>query len=418
MRLSYSVLGMAMAALACTPPTSSDKTGGGGDDGSNPVSGPTVWEAEGDPDTESVSGFADFTSEVLFNEDELPEFHLELSDDALRDLQRDPYEYTEATLVWQGRRYGPIGIRTKGENSWRPFSQKSSFKLDFNRYDGGPDRFGELKGITFNAMNEDYSMMHERVAYKVYRDAGVPGARAHHAIVYVNDELYGLFVMLDSIDDVFLARWFEDNSGSMWEQHDGDLTDAYVNNNTYFQHEEGEDDRSSLQGLADALEGSGQSAIDEAGQYLDWDAFHRYWAAGSVVMNFDAYPFRFAGDDCHLYFDPTSERLIYIPHGVDESFYYDDDFEGRANGHIAAKCREVESCRDAWANTVWDVLEMVEDDDIVAYAEMVRDQIEPWVREDPERNYPLDYVWYYQDDMISKLRNRRTSIEYWIGPRP
>jgi hypothetical protein len=427
MRVLTTLLVPLMCSFACTPPASSSSSSpsdstpdgpDGPDDTTPPIDGPTVWGAEADNSVDGVSGLPSFTSEVLFDEDQLPKFYLEISDDSLRSLANDPYEYTEATVTWEGRRFGPIGIRTKGENSWRPFRLKSSFKLDFNRYDNSPDRIGELKGLTFNAMNEDYSMMHERVAYKIYRDAGVPGARAHHALIYVNDEFYGLFIMIDSIDDIFLARWFEDSTGPMWEQHDGDLTNDYVQNNTYFQHESGEDDRTSLQGLADALEGSGPAALAEAGNYLSWDGFYRYWAASSVAMNFDAYPFRFAGDDCHLYFDPTSERLIYIPHGTDETFYSDDDFEGRANGHIAAKCREDPTCRDAWATVVWDTLEIAEDEDIVAYAEEVRDQIEPWVREDPERNYPLDYVWYYQDDMIEKLRNRRSSIEYWIGPRP
>ena len=416
-------LSLMLVALlgACTPSAGQlDKHTGTATspDRPDPTIGPTTWALEGDSDVEAVEGFAEVDSESLFDEDRLPEFYLELSDEALEDLRRSPYEYTQATLTYEGRRYGPIGIRTKGENSWRPFAQKSSVKLDFNRYDDSPGRFAGMKGLTFNAMNEDYSMMHERVAYKLYREAGVPAARAHHALLYVNDEFYGLFVMLDTVDDVFLARWFNDTTGSMFEQHDGDLTDDYVQNNTYFQLEEGEDDRTALQGVADALESSGPEALAAAGEYLDWDAFHRYWAAGSVVMNFDAYPFRFAGDDCHLYFDPERGKLVYIPHGVDESWYYDDDFEGRAAGHIAARCREVQDCRDDWANRVYDALEVLEDNDFEAYAEEVRDQIAPWVEADPERNYPMDYVRYYQQDMLQKIRNRRTSVEYWIGSRP
>jgi len=412
-----------VACFACTPP-GQDQSGLGQDgttgpgNSPDPVYGPTTWAVGADPDTENITGFSEIDSEELFNEDRIPEFYLELSDEALTDLRREPYEYTEAALIYEGRRYGPIAIRTKGENSWRPFSEKSSVKLDFNRYDDSPGRFAGMKGLTFNAMNEDYSMMHERVAYKLYRNSGVPAARSHHAVLYVNGELYGLFAMLDTVDDIFLERWFSDTSGSMFEQHDGDLTDDYVQNDIYFQLEEGEDDRTALQGLADALEGSGPEAIEAAGEFLDWDAFHRYWAAGSVVMNFDAYPFRFAGDDCHLYFDPERGGFVYIPHGVDESWYSDDNFEGRANGHIAAKCREVEACRDAWAVRVYDALEVLESEDFEGYAEEVRDQIEPWVEDDPERNYPMDYVRYYQQDMISKIRERRASIEYWIGPRP
>ena len=372
------------------------------------------------PDTgiDTVDGEGDPTSEELFDESRIPDIYLEVSRDGIAALADEPYEYVEATLIYEDRRYGPIALRTKGENSWRPFSEKSSLKLDFNRYDGGPSRIFGMKGLTLNAMNEDYSMMHERVAYRLYREAGVPAARAHHAQVYLNGDLYGLFVMLDTVDDVFLERWFEDASGSMFEQHDGDYTDAYVQNNLYFQLEEGEDDRTALQAVADALESSGPDAIAAAGEHLDWAAFHRYWAAGSVVMNFDAYPFRFAGDDCHVYFDPTSQKLVYIPHGVDESFYYNRDIEGTANGHLSARCREVDACRDDWARAVYDALDVADKIDLAGYAREVRDQIEQAVRDDPERNYSLEYVDYYQDDMISRIVSRRSDIQDHIGSRP
>ncbi|MFT4978915.1 MAG: spore coat protein CotH [Myxococcota bacterium] len=412
-----------LLALACIP-TTFDVPGSGKDtDPGDSVEDTTP--ATNDSGIESIVGDGtdtdtdtDLTSEDLFDESTIPKLYLEMSSDSIAALIDEPYEYVQATFSWRDVSYGPIGVRTKGENSWRPFDEKTSLKLDFNRYEGGPDRFLELKGLTLNAMNEDYSMMHERVGYHLYRAAGVPAARAHHAQVYLNGELYGLFVMLDTVDDVFLERWFDDATGSMFEQHDGDFTDAYVQDNTYFQLEEGKDDRTALQAVADALESSGPDAIAAAGEHLSWEAFHRYWAAGSVVMNFDAYPFRFAGDDCHVYFDPTSERLIYIPHGVDESFYYNNNFETAAAGHLAARCREVSSCRDDWARIVYDVLDVADKIDLHGYAEDVRDQIEQAVRDDPERNYSLDYVEYYQQDMINKILNRRTDVTNFIGARP
>lgn len=409
-----------LTALACSPVipdlaepgTAADDTAEPGGPG-NAGDGALVPDDE----IENLEGVAT-DSDILFQDDVIQEFYLEISDAGLSDLRSDPYEYTEATLVFQGVEYGPVGIRTKGENSWRPFREKSSFKLDFNRYEGGPDRFLGMKGLTFQGMNEDYTMMHERVAYRLYREAGVAAARANHAIVYVNDELYGLFTVIDTVDDVFLKRWYDDASGSMWEQHDGDLTDQYVQDNVYFQHEEGEDDRWPLQALADALENSGDEAYSAAGGILDWDQFHLYWAAGSVVMNFDAYPFRFAGDDCHVYYDVESERIHYFPHGVDETFYYDENFETRGNGHIAAKCRESQECRDAWANRVYDVLQISEDIDLAGYADYVRDQIEEHARDDPERNYSMNDVRQQQDRMLSRIENRRASVRGHIGERP
>ncbi len=357
-------------------------------------------------------------SDQLFDLDELLVFSLEIPADSYNALLSDPYEYVEATLTYDGVSYGPIGVRTKGENSWRPINEKSSLKLDFNRYEGGPERFYGLKGLTLNAMNEDYSMMHERVAYWLYRSAGVPAARAHHARVYLNGEYYGLFTAMDTVDDKFLERWFEDPTGSLFEQHDGDFTDDYVQNNDYFQLEEGDGDRSALQAVADALESTGPSAIEEAGEHLNWESFQRYWAVGSVVMNFDAYPFRFAGDDCHVYHDPITDQLHYIPHGVDETFYYNYNVEDQALGHLSDRCKDVAYCRDAWARIVYDVLDVVDEMEMVAYAEFVRDQIADAASEDENRNYSMSYVTYYQGTMIDSISSRRSEIASQIGPRP
>jgi spore coat protein CotH len=372
------------------------------------------------PDTgiESIPGsepLDDGNSDVLFTDDEIPIFEITVSQEGIDALLESPYEYVEASLTYNNVTYGPIALRTKGENSWRPFNQKSSLKLDFNRYEGGPDRFLGLKGLTFNAMNEDYSMMHERVAYRMYRAAGVAAVRANHAVIYVNGELYGLFTVMDTVDDLFLARWFEDTSGSLYEQHDGDYTDDYVQNNDYFQLEEGEGDRSALQAIADALEGSGAEAIEAAGEHLSWDSFHRYWAVGGVVQNFDAYPFRFAGDDCHVYHDPTTDRIHYIPHGADETFYYTYNIESSAAGHLSAKCLEVDSCRAAWVTHVEAALDVLEKEDLAGYADTVREQIAEWAAADPNRNYTMEYVDYYQQAMIDNINGRRDNISADLG---
>jgi len=398
-----------LLAMACTPGSVSFEAP---DDSKTPAA---PGELLSDDDVERLDGPSS-DSAVLFDQSQIPQIGLELSDSSWRSLINDPYEYVEGYFIYEGVRYGPIGVRTKGENSWRPINQKSSLKLDFNRYqdDGGPSRILGLKSLTLQAMNEDYSMMHERMAYWLYAEAGVPAVRANHAEVAINGDHYGLFTVIDTVDDLFLARWFDDNSGSMWEQHDGDYADQYVDDNRYFQHEEGEDDRSGLQWVTDALEEGGPDAVALAGERLDWEAFHRYSAVGSVVMNFDAYPMRYAGDDCHIYDDPTSGKLIYIPHGVDESFYYDEDFEERANGWLAYRCREVPACRDAWADTVYEVLEVAESLDWVGRAEEIAAQIEDAADDDPNRNYSMSNVRAYQGDMISKMRNRRDSIEYYL----
>lgn len=389
--------------------------GADGSDGGDGATAPS-------PDTgvDGVTGPPTDSAE-LFDEARIPEFYLTVSDAARTSLAREPYEYVEATLTFEGVSYGPIGLRTKGENSWRPFNEKSSLKLDFNRYDSGPDRFFDLKGLTFQAMNEDYSMMHERVAYRIYREIGVPAVRAHHAVIYVNDELYGLFTMVDSVDDEFLERNFVDPSGSMWEQHDGEFTDEYINLPTAgrpyegFFHEEGVDDRTKLQALADALEGADK--YNAASAHLDWGAFQRYWAGNALARQFDAYPGRFAGDDCHVYLDPTQDRFVYIPHGVDESFYYDTDFLN-LGGLLAVVCAADPVCRAEFTEVTYASLDLIEAADIAAWSREVQAQIQPWVEADPGRRYSVREVAAYQASMIDLIDNTRPYVASVLGPRP
>jgi hypothetical protein len=368
---------------------------------------------------ETFAGPGGGDQDSLFSEEDLPVFEIWIEDDAFADLLDEPYEYVRATLAYDNMTYENVAIRTKGENSWRAIDEKASLKLDLNHYDDGPGDVLGLKKITLNAMNEDYSMMHERLGYRMFREAGVPAARATHALVYLNDEYYGLFTHLESVDDTMIARWFEDDSGSLFEQHDADYYTAYVQDNTYFQLEEGEDNRDKLQALADVLEGSGSDVIEEAGEHINWDNFITYWAVGAVVMNFDTYPYH--SDDCHVYHDPTTDQLYYIPHGVDEAFYYANahyHMEDSAGGLLSYRCREVPSCRNKWAAKVYEMQELSESIDLAGYAEDVRDQIRVWAQADTNKNYGMAYVDYYQNEMITFIENRESVIQSQIGANP
>jgi spore coat protein CotH len=402
-----------LCTLACTGGTRASL---GDDDDTSPQSTDGLV---GDTGIETLTGPAEAARESLFSDDELPVFELTMTNQAISDLIDEPYEYVRGSLTYQGITYDNVAIRTKGENSWKPIDEKASLKIDLNHYDDGPGDILGLKKITLQAMNEDYSMMHERVGYRMFREAGVPAARATHALVYLNGDYYGLFTHLESVDDVMIGRWFEDDSGSLFEQHDADYYTDYVQNNIHFQLEEGEDNREALQALADDLQGSGAAAVEAAGEHINWDNFITYWAVGAVVMNFDTYPYH--SDDCHVYHDPTTDQLYYIPHGVDESFYYEDYYyhmEDSAGGLLAYRCREVSECRDQWAAKVYEVQALAEEIDLAGYARDVQEQIQDWAEADPNKNYTMAYVRYYQDEMIDFIENRPNMIQSRVGSNP
>ena len=413
--MRIAILGLLL--VACHPVSfdgsDTGAAGDGGDDGGDEGSGD---DGDGFDDLiEEVpggggdGGGGEGSQDDLFSDEVLPTFEIEMSDDAFESLEDDPYEWVEATLIYEGVRYEPVAVRTKGENSWQAITAKPSLKVKLDHYDDGPhDLFG-LEELTLQNMDNDYSMMHERVAYLMYRKAGLAASRATHAWVVLNGEDYGLYTHLETVDRDMIKGWYDNTDGPLFEQWDVDYYDEYVDD---FELEFGEDDRTAIQGVADAMEGGDPTSnIEAAEAYISYDSFLRYWAVGAVVGQFDAYPYSSPGDDCHVYYNGEAGQLEYIPHGADETFYYDThDVVSNAGGILAYTCRQSSACRARFKEHVEEVLDIADEIDLLGYHISVAEQIEPLVEDDRNKDYSNDYVWYYQADMEDFIDQRRSTL--------
>jgi spore coat protein CotH len=401
------VIGPFLLQLACTPGTVSTVA----------TVTDTATDSQGgvsDSGVEGVPG-VDEPEVVLFAEDEIPLFEIEVSRDNWEELKRQTMTdqwYVEADFVHDGQRWESIGIRTKGENSFRPIEDKASLKLKFDFIDSDQEFHG-LHEVTLQAMNEDYSMMHERVAYKLYREAGVPAARTQHAQVVINGESYGLYTNLETVDKRMMRQWFEDDDGPLFEVWDVDFYDAYI---PYFQLEYGNDDRTRLQATADAMELSPAAALEAVQASFDLDLFLRYWAVSAFVGQYDSYPYREPGDDCHVYDDPTSGQLKFIPHGTDETWYDQDKivYEG-IYGVMGEACLAVPACFDALEEHVFEILALAEQIDLLGYFDRVRDQISELAQADTHRHYDYESVQFYQAYMREMIEGRRDVLTLQFG---
>ncbi|HOK77190.1 MAG TPA: CotH kinase family protein, partial [Verrucomicrobiota bacterium] len=96
------------------------------------------------------------------------------------------FEYVHADLEFEGRLLCDVGVRYKGNGTFMESrnSLKRSLKVQLNKYVKGQS----LDGVTtLNLQNNvtDVSMMNEVLAYRLYRDAGVPAPRTAYARVFV-----------------------------------------------------------------------------------------------------------------------------------------------------------------------------------------------------------------------------------------
>ncbi|HXJ21072.1 MAG TPA: CotH kinase family protein [Polyangia bacterium] len=354
-------------------------------------------------------------SERILGYDVIPSFALTVGSDQWASLQADPDTYVPVTLTFDGRDYGPVGLHLKGMQSFEPIDQKPSLHVNIDKFVDGASFFG-LKDITLNNMHSDPSMMHERIAYWVARQVGgVPASRANHAMVTINGQPYGLYANIETVKKRILSRWFTDDSGPLFSATDVDFTAADI---PMFELVTGPDDRTALSGVAAAMTlATPDDQIAAAAQYVDLAELTRFWAFCGIVGQFDSFPYSEPGDDYFAYADPTSQRLSFMPWGMDETFLSGDlDIVKRMYAPLANACMASAGCFQSYVNQVWDILQKVEALDWTAEHDRVAAQIAPYIAMDTKRHHTDADVAQGQSDMRFFVSERRTHISTMIPP--
>lgn len=280
-------------------------------------------------------------SEVLFPEDQVTTFTMTLSDAAIASLEADPYGEVEASLAWGPAWFRKVGVRLKGVyGSLRTPDGKAAFKIDLNAFEDHHLR--GLKSLTFNNMVQDPSYVHESLAYAFYRSLGMPAPRTAWMRLVVNGEDWGLYLHVESVDDTFLARWYGDPDGRLYEGAYG--VDFYLGYETSFEYDEGPEieDRSDLTAVATILAGdASDAAIAELDSVVDIDQFLEDMAIESILLHWDGYT---TSNNYRVYHDPSTDRFQIIPWGTDQTFH--DEMYGPYDGYgaVLVFCLRNEGC--------------------------------------------------------------------------
>ncbi|MEE9385831.1 MAG: CotH kinase family protein [Nannocystaceae bacterium] len=280
-------------------------------------------------------------SAKLFSLGALPQFHIYLDDETVEAFNSDDdavlKTYRPATFRYRDLVWEYVGVRLKGNLSLTRLDAKPSFKIKFNKFIKGR-RFLGLEALTLNNMFSDPSMLREYVAYKVFRELGVPAARAGYAELFVNDEPYGLYLDLESMDDVFLHHNFKDASGDLYEGEHGDDLDRDIWN---YEHDEGEDTmRVHLQELADLATDDAYDLFYANDTPLDTPRVLDFVAAETFVGHFDGY---WTSHNYFIYHEPTLNRWTWSPWSLDQTLIRKTN-PFRSKGYLARKCRNRPDC--------------------------------------------------------------------------
>jgi spore coat protein CotH len=350
-----------------------------------------------------------------------PHFDLQISDAGIASLRAAPTTWVQATLTFEGRTYGPIGVNLKGTSSFQPIDQKPAFRVNINKFVKGARMFG-LKEFLLNNMVKDPSMIHERLAYWIGRQIGaVPTPRCNDSWVTMNGTTLGIYATVEEAKGTMMANSFTDATGGVYTLNYADFSTKYLPN---FQYQDGTDDTTLITNTMSALtQQPATGATAAAGQFVNMHEFVRYWALMVLTGHWGGWPYapdpEPVGANARIYLDPTSKQIYFIPQGINDAYSTGDfDFIATLKSKLAKDCARTPSCFQDFSGQLMEILGKAQQLDWAGEAARVSAQIASYVPMDTKKPYSDADVAMYQQQVAYFMNSRGNYIsQYLVAPK-
>jgi hypothetical protein len=238
----------------------------------------------------------------------------------------DDPQYLEATFIWNEYAMERVGVRFKGNSSYRTYpGTKKSFKIKTNEFVKGR----RIRGIdTLNLHNafKDPSYVREKIYYELAAAAGLKAPRTNYAALYVNGEYWGLYFLTEDIDGEFLENHVAaKENGNLYKgdprgtlQWRGDDPAPYRKEYEKDNHED-EDDWTDLIHFLDVLNNTPLDQLKERlDPLLDLDSALALLALDNLTANLDSY--LGSGHNYYLYHRQSDGKFMFFPWDPNEAF--------------------------------------------------------------------------------------------------
>ncbi len=352
-------------------------------------------------------------SDALFDEGRVHAIELTLAPAQIAALEAAPYTDVPAAFAMGGFRRDCVAVRKKGVyGSLRSMYGKPALKIDVSGCTGG--RFRGVETLTLNNMVQDPTGMHEALIYAFLRAQELPAPRTGWARLTLNGQDLGLYLLVETPDENFLARWWSDPTGNLYEGAYGvDFNAGYEGS---FELDEGVDDgRGDLTAVIQALDaGTSDADLARLDTLVDMEQFLRLMAVEALALHWDGYS---TANNYRVYRDPQTGRFQMIPSGMDQTFvdYYLGPYDAR--GRLFTWCLQNRTCAQRYDLAL---LEMADAWDawgfearLDGYVPLVRPELET----DPRREYTMDTHAAYVDATRSTMRSTTQRIRDAVSAR-
>lgn len=218
-----------------------------------------------------------------------------------------------------------VGVRFKGNASFRRNGIKKSFKIDFNEF------VDDLKFLGLKKLNlNNGDLQPDFLREKLFLDNAaryIPAMRAVHTRVYVNDAYYGLYIAVEQPDKTMMQDRFGANQdGNLYEAGEANVFMTYLGPDkarykTLYELKtnEEEDDYSGLINFLDILNNTPVADLPaKLEPVCDVDNMLYGIAMNILTVNLDSYAG--SGSEFYLYQRSDTGQFVHIHWDLNESF--------------------------------------------------------------------------------------------------
>jgi len=219
-----------------------------------------------------------------------------------------------------------IGIRFKGNSSFRRNGVKKPFKLDFNEYDDNAAFYG-LKKLNLHNGDLQPDHLHEKM-FLDFAGKYIGAMRAVHVRLYVNDVYYGLYLAVEQPDKTMMqSRFGSDEDGNLYEAGESVSADmSYLGTDPasyYTRYElktnENANDYSGLITMLDVLNNTNTAELPaKLEPHMDIENVLNGMALNALFTNFESY--LGTTSEYFLYQRDTDSRFVHIHWDTNETF--------------------------------------------------------------------------------------------------
>jgi spore coat protein CotH len=211
------------------------------------------------------------------------------------------------------------------------------------------------------------------MGYAFYRAMGVPVPRVAPIRLFVNNEFWGVYLNVETVDRRMLSRHFESEKGMLYEgtywcdldmgnvadDDSGCVTREFSADACSPDDPEGDpttyDPVRELITALDAIPGGAfYPAVTEVMQF---DHFLSMWAVEAILAHWDGYVYDII-NNYRVYHDPFSGLWTILPSGIDQTFQSGGLDPWAVSGKIAGRCMQEPACEAAFAARLGEALDV------------------------------------------------------------